>query len=412
MLGRLLLLARGQVRVRVTGASLPRFLNLCAFHSLTLRHMKRTAWDEMYATMSVADFRALRRYMGRTGCRVHIVRRRGAPFTAARLRPRYALWGGFLLLALVCFMLCTRVWSIETDISPALDEAEVMQQLDDLGVHIGARIGSINTRSIRWKILQLQPNMTFFALNIRGNSVTIQADGAQPPGAMLDQDAVVKVVAERDGVIKSVLALDGQAVVQAGDAVQAGDTLISGLVPPTREEGEYHLTHARGEVEAYTLRTAQAARALTVEEKHYTGKVRRQYALILGNRRLNLYIGSGITGGTCDKIMETKTLRLSDSVVFPVSLVVQTYVFYERKPVEQTVDDVRVDMLSRALGGVAADMDGTVTGHSETAAEENGAAVLRMSVHAVEQIGVEALDDSKIPAPEPEEGAAPQTAPP
>ena len=45
MLGRLWLLARGQVRVRVTGASLPRFLNLCAFHGLTLRHMKRTAWN-------------------------------------------------------------------------------------------------------------------------------------------------------------------------------------------------------------------------------------------------------------------------------------------------------------------------------------------------------------------------------
>ena len=84
MIGRLWLLARGQVRVRVTGASLPRFLNLCAFHSLTLRHMRRTAWNELYATMSIADFRALRRYMGRTGCRVHIVRRRGAPFAAAR----------------------------------------------------------------------------------------------------------------------------------------------------------------------------------------------------------------------------------------------------------------------------------------------------------------------------------------
>ena len=34
MIGRLWLLAHGQVRVRVTGASLPRFLNLCARHSL------------------------------------------------------------------------------------------------------------------------------------------------------------------------------------------------------------------------------------------------------------------------------------------------------------------------------------------------------------------------------------------
>ena len=36
---------------------------------------------------------------------------------------------------------------------PALDEAEVMQQLDSLGVHIGAPIRSIDARSIRWKIL-------------------------------------------------------------------------------------------------------------------------------------------------------------------------------------------------------------------------------------------------------------------
>ena len=409
MLGRLWRLARGQVRVRVTGASLPRFLNLCAFHSLTLRRMKRTAWNELYATMSVEDFRALRRYMGRTGCRVHIVRRRGAPFAAARLRPRFILWGGFLLLVLTWWMLSSRVWAIETDLNPALDEAEVMQQLDSLGVHIGAPIRSIDARSIRWKILQMQPNMTFFALNIRGNSVTIQADGAVPPAERFDQSAVTKVVAERDGVIKSVHALDGQAAVQPGDAVQTGDTLISGLMPPTREEGSYRLTHAHGEVEAYTRRTAGAARALGVEEKRYTGKVRRQYALVLGNKRLNLYIGSGIAGGTCDKIMETKTLRLSDSVVFPVSLVVQTYVFYEREPAEQTVDDVRLDMVSRALGDIAADMDGMVTGHSETLTAENGAAVLRMTVHAVEQIGVEALDDSEIPQPPPEEQAAPQT---
>ena len=33
MIGRLWLLACGQVRVRVTGASLTRFLNLCAAHA-------------------------------------------------------------------------------------------------------------------------------------------------------------------------------------------------------------------------------------------------------------------------------------------------------------------------------------------------------------------------------------------
>lgn len=403
MLARLWRLARGQVRVRVTGASLPRFLNLCAEKGLMLRRMERKAWNEMYATLSVADFRALRQYMGRTGCRVHIVQRRGMPFWAARLRPRTALWGGLVLLVLLCWVLCAHIWSIEAHIDPALDEAEVMQQLEELGVHIGARISSLDTRSIRWTMLGMQPNMTFLSLNFRGNSLTIEAYGMTPPEEKIDQNAIVKVVAAREGVIKSVKALEGQPMVQAGDAVQTGDTLISGLVAPTREDGNYHLTHARGEVEAYTVHQVTAARALETESKVYTGKVRRQYALVLGNHRLNLYIGSGIDGGTCDKIIETRTLRLSDSVVFPVSLVVQTYVFYEREPQTATVEELRVEMLSRALEEIASGMDGTVTEHSETLTEQDGAAVLEMTVHAVEQIGVEAVDDSTIPEQPPSE---------
>ncbi|RGM79717.1 hypothetical protein DXB94_02495 [Butyricicoccus sp. OM06-6AC] len=72
MIGRLWLLACGQVRVRVTGASLTRFLNLCAAQGITLRQMDRTVWNELHATLSIRDFRTLRRHMGRTGCRVHI----------------------------------------------------------------------------------------------------------------------------------------------------------------------------------------------------------------------------------------------------------------------------------------------------------------------------------------------------
>ena len=84
-------------------------------------------------------------------------------------------------------------------------------------------------------------------------------------------------------------------------------------------------------------------------------------------------------------------------MVLPVALVTQTYTFYEREPVTQTADEVRVAMLSRALGETAADIDGMVTSHSETLTEQNGAAVLHLTVHAEEQIGTEAVDDSTVP---------------
>ena len=83
--------------------------------------------------------------------------------------------------------------------------------------------------------------------------------------------------------------------------------------------------------------------------------------------------------------------------MLPVALVTQTYTFYEREPTTCTAEDVRVDMLSRALGETAADIDGMVTSHSETLTEQNGAAVLHLTVHAEEQIGTEAVDDSTIP---------------
>ena len=335
--------------------------------------------------------------MGRTGCRVHILRKRGLPFLAARLRPRTALWGGAVFAAALCWLLGTHVWAIQTEIAPAIDETAVMQQLSEMGVRIGMPIKKLNTRQIRWKMMQLQPNITFFSLNLRGNSLTVVAYGSTDPPEVLDEHAITKVVAARDGVVTQVRALEGQPMVRAGDAVQTGDTLISGLVEPTREGGKYRTAHAHGTVQAYTTHTVQAARPLIEQSKRYTGKIRHQYALVMGNKRLNFYIGSGIAGGTCDKIVTTRHFWLSDSVVLPVALVTQTYTFYEREPMTRTAEDVRVDMLSRALGETAADIDGMVTSHSETLTEQNGAAVLYLTVHAEEQIGTEAVDDSTVP---------------
>lgn len=78
--------------------------------------------------------------MGRTGCRVHILRKRGLPFLAARLRPRTALWGGAVFAAALCWLLGTHVWAIQTEIAPAIDKTAVMQQLSEMGVRIGMPI--------------------------------------------------------------------------------------------------------------------------------------------------------------------------------------------------------------------------------------------------------------------------------
>ena len=101
MIERLLRRTAGEVRVRVTGASLPRFLNACTQGGVRLRRMERVSWDRMDATLSLGDFRKLRSCMGRTGCRVHILERRGVPFVLAHLLPRTALLAGLAVFCVI-----------------------------------------------------------------------------------------------------------------------------------------------------------------------------------------------------------------------------------------------------------------------------------------------------------------------
>lgn len=396
MILRLCRRAAGEVRICVTGASLTRFLNACAEGGVMLRQMERTAWNCMEAAVSLRDFRRLPSCMGRTGCRVRIVERRGLPFVLARLLPRTALLCG---LALFCALVClvgTRVWEIRTDISPSLDRDAVMEKLEELGVGIGTPLRAINTPSIRRQMMIWEPEISFFALNLRGNSLTVTAHaGAQPPETA-DDTELVSIVAKRDGVIASVEALRGAAMVSAGDAVRKGDVLIDGCVLPTREGGKAHFVRSDGRVYAYTRRSVQTVRPLERTEKRFSGKTKTRYGLCIEFCRKHYFLGRRISGGDCEKRVERRVWQLSESVRFPVSLEVQTYRYYEPEPCTRTAEDERTEMLRLALGRAAADMeDGEILSYDAQTQEENGAAVLTLSLHAKEQIGA-AVNDREL----------------
>ena len=81
-------------------------------------------------------------------------------------------------------------------------------------------------------------------------------------------------------------------------------------------------------------------------------------------------------------------------------------------PAERTRPGGRAAALGpgwKPVGGIVSRPPAKVKGGR---GRKGGAAVLHLSVHAIEQIGVEARDDSELPPPEEEEQAAPQTAPP
>lgn len=132
--------------------------------------------------------------------------------------------------------------------------------------------------------------------------------------------------AARDGVIVSMSVLGGQSLCQVGQAVRAGELLVTGCVDL---ETHTQYTHADAEIYAMTQRTLTAVYPQTATQKAYTGQVIRRYSLVIGRKRINLSGNSGISEVSCDKMTERKTLTLPGGFSLPVTLVVETYRPYE-----------------------------------------------------------------------------------
>ena len=406
MIGRLVSGAAGEVRIRVCGASIERFLNVALQGEIGLWNTVRVDARTIETTLSLSDFYALRRLMGRTGCRVRVIGRRGLPFFAARLRRRWILTGGVCALALVVVLLTQFVWVLEIVAADGIPVSALRDVLRETGIYEGAWLGQIDTDDTRRAIQTEIPEVGVIAITRIGNAVRVEVDAAVPTPDRIDRAAPTGLVATRDGVVSRTAVTGGQLLVQPGEAVEQGQLLVSSAVPNTTEWGQAHRAHGMGRVMAYTSRTVTLLCPLTWTESRATDRMTTRYALIVGDRRINLYLGSGIHTDTCDKITIEKTrLSIGSRLMLPISLVRETCRECDAVPVSGTAQEVGDAAAQTWLDRLAQTLDGTILDSRWTIEEEGGAVRVRVTASCEEQIACEMIDRTPLPEKEQEEPA-------
>lgn len=403
MLERWLRGAEGSVRVRVTGAALERFLNLCLREEIRPRALERQDWNRLECTLSLSDFRRLRGRMGRTGCRVHILRREGLPFLLRTLRRRVVLSAGAFAMLAALWLLHSRIWVIELNTPERIPESVLSRALAAEGVTIGMPVEAFDWRTIQRRLMMRLEEIAYVTFDLSGSHLTVNVHEKPELTPAREDDTITSVVARRPGQIVRVTPLSGWPVVKPGDIVDTGETLIDASVPPSRDiEGlTPRLTWSDGEVIARTWYRKTILRPLTVPHKQYTGKVTRQYALIWGKYRINFYLGSGICGAGCDKIIDIRKLTVTDGLTLPVALVRQTFRWYETAAADPDPEALRQEMEARALASLGKEIEGEITAHTLTARETaEGALEVQFSAEALEEIGVTVEDSQTPPAEE------------
>lgn len=315
---------RGTVTLRVEGPFLERYFNICAAAGMGFWNSRPISDTQMEVTISRWDRKQAEALAEKALCQVQVVGEAGLPAFFRQFRRRYGMALGALLVVGLFCILSQFVLVIEVEGNVQVSQSEIIAQLQRNGFRVGSYGPGVDVRAISNRVLLDMEELSFLTINITGIRAQVIVREADPVPEILDRDRPADIVADRDGVVVRVNLTGGRRVVEKGQAVLAGETLISGLFLNERGDGSGEVVStkqvmAQGEVWAITSRTLQAVTPLQAlqpgEEGEQTG-----YGLTLLGRRLNFYGSSSNLDTECAKMSILYPITLPDGQQLPFGL--------------------------------------------------------------------------------------------
>jgi len=328
---------RGNIRVRVECPYPERLVNICARNDIEFWDLERFSPTTVHISMHVDGFRKLRLLADKAGFEISEVKKTGVPFLLWKLRKRYLLLGGMLLMLLAVWGLSMFVWELDVYGNETVSSQEILEALEELGVGLGSFGLAIKSEAISNDMLLKIPELSWIAVNISGSHADILVRERIPKPVIVDENAPTMVYALKSGIIAKMSVLEGARVFTEGETVQAGDIIVSGMMDSIASGKR--TVHAMAEVQARTWYEIPAQTVLETQKKEYTGETKTKTALILAGIRINFYFNGGISFQNYDKITKENLLVLPTGNVLPVIIVKEKYAEY-------TAHDTRLSILA------------------------------------------------------------------
>lgn len=259
---------------------------------------------------------------------------RGLPVVIGFMKKRPVLPVGLAVCALWLFLSQSIVWDIRIEGNSKTSDAEITDQLEELGFGIGTYYPAVNFNQLHADYLAVQHDIAWLSVFMNGVVAEVQVRELwADERSMHGENTYANIVAECAGVVREVNVFEGQAAVKPGDIVRAGQVLISGVVE--KNDGGIRYEYASGEVICEVSVPLHAEILLKRESKRYTGREIRQRSVKIFKKTINFFINGGIEYATYDKIDMMEQVCPFGFGTLPVWL--NTKVYKEYETVTETV---------------------------------------------------------------------------
>lgn len=378
--------ARGQVRIRVECAFPERVLNLCGARDLAFWDLQWESPSAFSCRLSRKDWKILRQNAGNLDCTLSILRLEGVPYFLLRFRHRHILAFGLVACVLGLFLGSFFIWDFSVEGNVNVPTEKILRALEKNGVGLGTFGMALENENLRNHVLLDLPELSWITVSVYGCRANVEVRERVPAPVLLDKREPSNLTARRAGLVLNVQTIGGVAEVMQGSAVTKGQLLISGV----EDTGTYgaRVLAGMGRVEARTWYRLTASMPLTVYEKQYF-KEKNAFSVIFGGRRIKFFSNSSIEGAEYDKITSRYPLSFF-GVPLPVTLVQETWRFYERVPAQRTAEQAEKtaeDLLTRQLHSMV-DPYGVVNSVLCSSRQKGDLLLVTLSAECQEEIGV------------------------
>jgi len=329
---------KGYLKIRISGKSVERFINLCANKNINLWNL--AAVNKSYeANIRLHDFKKLKPIVRKTKTRVTVTERIGFPFFLSKYRHRRVFFTGFIFCTLIILYLSTMVWNISLYGNLSYSDENILEFLKEKGIQKGQYTSQIDCFSLARDIRREYEDIIWVSVSIEGSKLNINMKENQDIAADFsgdDQEATdaYDIIADKDCKITSIVTRSGIPVVNVGDIIKKGDVLVNGQIPVYNDQKEivrYNTCHADADIIGQTNISYNNILSLEYNYKTMTDTYKHEYFLQIGKIRLRL---GGISNNystykLCSATKQIGSISFGKRSVFPYNTTKKTYTISE-----------------------------------------------------------------------------------
>ena len=371
---------RGEAEAEIVGVFPEAVVNRCVSSGIALRRVSAVDGQRLRCLVDERDLETLRAVSRRCQCELRLLSLRGGSRYRRLLRRRIWLPATALLCSLALLVSSLFIWDVTIYGNRRVSRGEILRALGRAGVGYGSFWPALSADLLRSRMLESLPELAWLTVNMNGSrAVILVRERAEKPEMYCESESCA-LCASRTGIVRRAAVLNGRSLVRPGQAVQEGETLVSGKLDSLTGPARY--VRARGEILADTWYDLTAVCPPARQYKGDRAGTFRRFALIIGEKRLNFYGKTGKTLDGYDKIRHDYVLGVQGLFALPLRIVCETYV--RRLPGEGSADPDA--MAARLETCLQARIDGEIRERSFTGWEKDGTQYVNMRARCFENI--------------------------